>query len=282
MKIDHEAKTITFRQSWLNDYLLCPERTRRSMLEPDLFTSDAEAILGTGMHSYAELRLHGEDRDVALAAAFNAVDYELSLPHTNIKRNDDGIYSMLPAMCASWEADIFPLVKPGGESEVKFKVKLGEWCGYEIWLSGMIDYLEPDLDVDGKIWDWKTAGQEYKAWEKSRWAVQPTTYATGAVLLGKATWPVRWSYGVVLKSPMKRPKTQVVSFTRHAGHADWLLDQITSILEAHATEDHLTNAYTIPPDPRRGRAWPKNDQHALCSEKWCPVYATCKGAYVDI
>lgn len=273
MKIDHEKRTIKFRQSWINDYFLCAERARRGLLEPDVFTSDAEAILGTGVHAYAELRLMGEDRETAMGAALNAVDYELSLPHTNIKRNDESIYSFIPAMCASWERDILPKVKPGGETEVKFEAGLSVWNGYVLLLGGMIDYIEPG----GKVWDWKTAGQEYKPWERKRWAVQPTAYAIGATSMGKATYPVQWAYGVVLKSPMKQPKTQIVEFTRDEGHASWLIEQLKSILDQHvnlATPQRVTLGTS--------RAWLKNDQHALCSEKWCPVFASCKGKHVEI
>jgi hypothetical protein len=275
VKIDHEAKTITFRQSWLNNYFNCPEQVRRLMLEPDEDQSSDAAILGTGVHAYAELRLLGEDRVVATAAAFNALDHEFSLPHRIVQMSEDKVYSFIPAMLASFERDLLPQVERGGECEVEFKLLLGEWNGWTIYVSGTIDYVAPS----GDLWDWKTAGRKYEKWEKERWAIQPTIYSFAAVTLGKSEYPVRWRYGIVLKSPVKRPETQVVEFYRREGHIEWVTHQIYSILETHRfdidLQENCGGTLASPLVP-----WVKNDQHALCSEKWCPFWSTCKGQFV--
>ena len=275
MIIDHENHRIIFRQSWFGDYLICPERARRYIVEPEARQGTDATILGTAMHSYAETRLDGEDIEVAMGAAFNALDNEFALPHRIVQMRDaEAVYTFLPAVCASWERDILPQVKGGGESERKFSIRLFDWRGWEIWLEGTIDYLEPM--INDALWDWKTAGQEYKKWEKERWAVQPTFYAIAAVELGLRAWPVRWKYGVVTKSPVARPKTQVVEFTRNEGHKAWLVRQLTSLLEQHGLDLALQDncGGTL------GTAWLMNDQHALCSEKWCPFWSSCKGANV--
>jgi hypothetical protein len=31
-----------------------------------------------------------------------------------------------------------------------------------------------------------------------------------------------------------------------------------------------------------GMSWPMNDQHALCSPKWCPFWDGCKGSHVPV
>src|SRR6056300_1207375 len=56
---EHEMKTrtdggIAIRQSWLNDFLLCPERARRNVVEPDLNIGSDLTIIGTAMHAVIE------------------------------------------------------------------------------------------------------------------------------------------------------------------------------------------------------------------------------------
>jgi len=273
--IDYEAKTITFHQSWLNDYYLCPERTRRALLAPDENVGSDATALGTAMHSYAEHRLGDEPIEVAMAAAFNALDHEFSLAHKNVQKSDAQVYDFLPAMCAAFEADILPTIPRGGKIEQKFSVLLGEWNDWQIILEGTIDYVTPG----GIIYDWKTAGSPYKKWEKERWGIQPTAYAIGAVTTGLATYPVEWKYAIVIKKPESRPATQLVEFTRTNQHALWLREQIYSILA-----QHFDPGDDEQPGDGRGLVtdgpWPKNDQHALCSEKWCPFWSTCKGKYL--
>ena len=267
MIIDYDKRTITFHQSWLNDYYLCPERTRRTLLDPAANVGSDATILGTGMHAYVEHRLLGEDIEVSMAAGFNALDHEFSLPHKIVQMNEDQVYTFLPTMCASFEADHLPNIPRGGLTEHKFSIALGEWEGWTIILEGTIDYVTPG----GVLFDWKTAGQGYKQWEKERWAIQPTAYCAAAVTLGLATFPVEWKYAIVLKSPLSRPKTQLVEFQRTKAHTLWLREQIWSILQATiGNRDAL--ALDAP--------WVKNDQHALCSEKWCPFWSTCKGKYL--
>jgi hypothetical protein len=274
--VDYEAKTIAFHQSWINDYYICGERARRGIIDPELMRRGSDAtILGTGMHGYAEARLLGEDRAAAMAAGFAALEVEFALPHVNNGLSDQQVVSFLPTMCAAWELKILPHVELGGVTERKFRTLIGVWNGWSIYLEGMIDYVEPS----GKIWDWKTAGREYTKWEKERWAVQPTAYAAGAVAENLAQYPVTWAYGVVTKSPMKDPKVQIIEFQRHQGHAEWLREQIYVILDQHFDPGDDEQAGDGRGLDVRSR-WLLNDQSALCSEKWCPAWATCKGRFV--
>ena len=68
-----------------------------------------------------------------------------------------------------------------------------------------------------------------------------------------------------------RAQREPVEITRHgrrefvlmsAEHYDWLRTKCTDI--ARLIEVGM-------------ESWPKNDNHALCSEKWCPAWANCKG-----
>ena len=273
MIVDALTRTITFHQSWLGDNLLCPERSRLNLAFPEKNIGSDATALGTGMHGYAEVRMLGGDREEAMAAGFAALDHELSLPHNNNGMSDSECVSFLPTMCAAWELKILPSVKPGGAVEHKFKVFLGDWNGWKIYLAGTMDYVDPT----GKIWDWKTASQEYKRWEKERWAIQPTAYAIGAINDGLAkSYPINWAYGVVTKSPKKDPKVQIVEFQRNEGHARWLWHQITTLLDnaehaIYTVTDHGWGATT---------PWTLNDQHVLCSEKWCGHWSECKGKFV--
>ena len=62
----------------------------------------------------------------------------------------------------------------------------------------------------------------------------------------------------------RRAGVSRVTVYRHAGDWSWLVERclgIAALLEA-----------AVP-------TWPKNDNHALCSPKWCPAWSTCKGAH---
>jgi hypothetical protein len=54
MKIDEENKRVFVRQSWLKDMLLCPERSRLSVLQPEFRTQNDSAAIGTAVHAGIE------------------------------------------------------------------------------------------------------------------------------------------------------------------------------------------------------------------------------------
>lgn len=114
--------------------------------------------------------------------------------------------------------------------------------------------------------DWKSAGRPYTPWERQRWAVQPTFYTEAARQLGLLPAKSEFRY-VVFQKKWNKPVQVVpvyrdVRFTRHMVRSLW------RIVDLHDA---------LPDGP-----WPINDQHALCSDKWCPYWATCKGQDVPV
>ena len=73
------------------------------------------------------------------------------------------------------------------------------------------------------------------------------------------------TFAVVTKTP--EPIADTFDTTRTHGHAAWLLEQLRSFV---AMREGMS--VDVP--------WPKNDQHALCSQKWCPAWDTCKGQHI--
>lgn len=277
MKLDHENKTITVRQSWLDTAGNCPERARLGIVAPewDILDTD-EAFIGTAAHFGIESFLRGEGDPAAIAHKF-AMEKD---PDTIkfVKRSTMEEIANLASQCAkTWHDEIWPHVPNGGKAEVTFKVPLFEHRGYQILLSGTADYIADEP------WDWKTAGREYMPWEKHRWAVQPTAYAT-VMNLGlmphadQQDWPIKFRYGVVYKpgTYLKRNKgsnkngceSDIITVERTQADADWLFARIRSY--ADLTLDVLQHR------------WPMIDnENHLCSSNWCPWWSQCKGSYIS-
>lgn len=283
MKIDEENKVITFRQSWLDTATTCPERARLSVVAPewDLLDSD-EAFLGTAAHYGIESFLRSEGDP-----AHNAYEYAIHHDPDAIKytkRANLEEIAEIAAMCAqAWYDEIWPHVPKGGHTEVTFKVPLFDYRGYRIMLNGTADYVVP-----AEIWDWKSAGRAYEPWEKHRYAVQPSAYATVLNMglmphVDAAAWPITFRYGVMYKpgTYLKRNKgsnktgveTDIVTVQRTAADRDWLYARIKQHVDlALACGLH---------DGDSAVKWPMVDDHGLCSSKWCPWWSICKGAFIS-
>ena len=54
MKVDEENKRVFVRQSWLKDMLLCPERSRLSVVKSEFKTNNDSAVIGTAVHAGIE------------------------------------------------------------------------------------------------------------------------------------------------------------------------------------------------------------------------------------
>jgi hypothetical protein len=104
-----------------------------------------------------------------------------------------------------------------------------------------------------------------KAWEKERWAIQPTVYTYAlhhlGYLEGDGPWP--FTYFAFAKDG-RNYELQELTVYRHQGDFAWLIDKCLS--HAQLVEAQLTT-------------WPKNDNHALCSPTWCPAWSVCKGRF---
>lgn len=273
MKIDHDRKVITFRQSDLDTFGLCPERARIRWFEAEPDGNTDASVTGSGVHKGIEENLlclvRGvgplDTAEMILIAQreFDRIEREEGLRY--VKGTYEDAMAFIEKMIPAWRTHIEPLVDLSGplHLEEHFDVFLMYWGDWEVRLSGT-----PDCVDRIRPWDWKTAGQPYKQWEKQRWAVQPTVYAHAAVTLGWLDWPVQFSYAVMQKSKTKEIAA-VVEVMRFPEHVDWLCRQINAILIMWAKLGEQG-------------PWPLIDTHALCSEKWCPSWRQCKGASIPL
>jgi len=269
-------KTYVLHQSQLNDYLRCPELFRRKYLgQIEDGPTDSTAI-GTAMHTYAEQRILGRSRPVAAGMAYETYDTEEDHPlfrYVKVAKRETA-FKHLAHVCAVWEHNVLPQLGDPVYVEQKFSLQLdlqefvSEGTPYEIEivLEGTIDF------ADWSIKDWKTAsdGRKYQAgyggegWQLQRYGIQPTTYCWAALQLGDLDDPLTFDYVAVEKT---QPNVHWLRAERGEADFNWLRRlcwNVVGMLESDVAE------------------WPLNDQSALCSEKWCPAWDTCKGAPFDV
>lgn len=129
-----------------------------------------------------------------------------------------------------------------------------------------------DIVYYNEVWDWKTAGSEYRRWEYQRWGRQPDVYTWAATQSGLITpdrdGNVTFLFKVFIRGNDPSAGCQTVEIKRSANNWLWL-EQIVHRL--------VNFSYNMGLD----REWPLDDQHVLCSPKWCTFFDMCKGAHVD-
>ncbi len=261
--------TYSFRQSWIGTALTCLERARREAFE-DLTSSDTDAtIIGMAGHTAIEHALtHLRDIGDRVSAAF-LTDLALDAYHELAASPDvrwiqgdyaDGV-AYLKMMMPAWHREVFPQITDQVLLEQHFDVPFYETDDYDVRLTGTIDCLDLGTQT---IWDWKHTGREMKQWEKQRYSVQATVYAHAAAQVGILTYPVSFNFTNARKFKTEE-RCDVIRTQRTGHHALFLAAQLDDLIALH----------------RAGlKSWPRVDQHSLCSEKWCPAFATCKGAFL--
>jgi hypothetical protein len=269
MKFDKENNRLYVRQSWLGTYLTCPQRSRYELVMPNMRRGSDATAIGTGVHSAIEGYLGGivDDLDAMQDLARTEVIKELedeTIRRTEISEDYDHMINCVNAMVDGWWNTIRHLVPKGGLIEHKFQAPLGvNSNGIELWLEGTMDYVSPD----GTIWDWKTASRNYYAKEKQKQSHQATCYIAAARTLGlvdNGDEPTLFRFGVMIRN--ETPKVQIVTVDRGPNQVEWLRRQIASV---------AFSATTVPTH----MDWPINDQHNLCSQKWCEFWSICKGVH---
>jgi hypothetical protein len=179
---------------------------------------------------------------------------------------------MGPKRARQWLAHWSPMLRSQPEfrnlydsddslTEHTFTVPIATRDHVELYLTGTIDGVRPMQ----YLVDWKTAARPYKRWERQRWAIQPTVYYAAARWQGLIGEHGLFKY-VIFEKSLKVLEPQVIEVTRGPGHVDWLTETLWTCYDLWVAH---------PDGP-----WPLNDQHALCSEKWCPFWTTCKGRFV--
>lgn len=267
MRIAEDGK-IWVRQSWLNDVMICPERSRLGVIMPEWRTGSDATHIGTAVHRGIEHHLKGGDNCGAVALE----ELERLIAEEPFRVNStNGVEHMreyVASLMDTFFSDIAPQVEIGGRVEQTFGVKLYDTddtskpfdCQTSVWLGGTIDYIEPN----GVIWDWKTAARKYSQGEKQRQSIQASAYVLASVENGWTTdFPVRFNYGVMTRTT--KSVGQIVPVVRTQQHVDWFKHQVQSVVQSCLSLG-LDNQWIV------------NDQHGLCSEKWCPYWSICKGS----
>ena len=271
MKIDQENKRVLVRQSWLRDMLLCPERARFSQVKPEFKTINDSAAIGTAVHAGIEAVLSQNvsvsDAPQISLAKFRQLESESpGINHTNI--NPDTWHGHVVALTAAWAKDIYPKIPLGGACETPFEVFTGQSInGYELWFEGTMDYLHPN-----GIWDWKTAARKYSVYEKQSQDIQASIYCFAGNKMGVVKEQSMFNFGVIIR--VEKAYGQIISINRSKAHSDFVIQQA---LSAVAYGFAMTDNTGVPTDNR----WLINDQHYLCSQRWCSWWSICKGAHIS-
>lgn len=279
MHVDRENRILRLHQSDIGTFSTCPEQARRKWFtDLEDSTTDAAAI-GTACHAAYEAQL----KSLKSALDHPGVEGGYDLPflqhiarhaYDEIERTEKlryvqqkdaaAAHHLIDECVANWVRDIQPkvLINDKLQLELHFDIHLMFYKGWEIRLAGFIDCVTAN-----GIWDWKTANQAYKQWEKQRWAIQPTVYTAATVSLGLHEWPVTFKYAVAEKKK-KNGEVEIIPVIRTAEHIEWLKAQVGALVDYWR---HTPETST----------WLMRDDHVLCSPKWCPVWADCKGAYLS-
>jgi PD-(D/E)XK nuclease superfamily len=258
--------SIHVRQSDLEAFNRCNERHRLILRQEHMASNDA-AVSGTCAHAgvAAVLSKDIEPNQVEQWTYDYALRYcadhtvrwvDWTLP-THIAEH--------AARCAvGFVRELLPLVEPGGLVEATFDIPFMTFKDRDVYLTGTCDYVPPShVTID----DWKTSSRRFDQRVKQRTAIQPTVYATAAVhgAFGEPyEWPVTFRYGVMVRG-REKATTQIVNVQRTHAHEGWLRDQLFGYLNV------LTLFGMDTP-------WPRDEDHYLCNQKWCPVWSMCKGA----
>ncbi len=252
----------------MKDIDICLERARHTMSGTMPEESSDAACAGTACHAAFELDLYakrdeGQGYSLALLTAFAQEEFTVLAADPSfryVKRNEMQARRFINNVMRTWYNEVRPWLTPE-EMEVTFgPLKLYEDAERVIEMTGTIDYV----DAQYGLLDWKTSGRPYEKWEKARWDLQSTTYAWAARELGiyelADVYP--FEFIVLYEHRADEAKLQRVPVFRHEGDFNWLRERAKDV--ALLIEAELPS-------------WPKNDNHALCSPSWCPVWSQCKG-----
>lgn len=269
MRIDEENKRIYVRQSWLGDTMMCMERGRRMIVSPEFRVTNDSAMLGTATHAGIESVLRNavqpSDAHHVSVAKLNDLQLAGDVRVTNIDQTT--WEPLVSSMTKAWVDSILPEVPLGGSVEHKFEIGTGRAVSdYELWFEGTMDYVH-----ETGVWDWKTAARKYSPLEKQTQNIQSAIYAGAASKLGLTPAATdKFMFGVMIRS--LKGDTQILSVQRSQAHWDWVVEQAATTVGAFLALRNGTE-FSAP--------MPKNDQHFLCSDRWCPWWSVCKGVHIQ-
>lgn len=270
MRIDEETKRVYVRQSWLGDSMLCQERGRRMIVSPEFRTTNDSAAMGTAVHAGIEAVMRGvidpkDAHHVSVKKLDQLRDEGIKVTNTDPSTWEDLVRSMTNA----WVSGIYPEVPLGGVSERKFEYNSGAVVGgYELWFEGTMDYSH-----ESGLWDWKTAARKYSLLEKQTQSIQASVYAGHALSEGRVDedGTVSFTFGVMIRT--MKGDSQLVRIKRNSAHVMWVTEQAKTLVGSALALRSQDGSWN--------RSWLKNDQHFLCSDRWCPWWSVCKGVFIQ-
>ena len=265
MLVDEEG-VVWFRQSWLDTANRCNERGRLALVLPEWneATNDL-ALIGTASHWAIQTCLTDDlNLNAIQRLAYDRAIEMCGEVEVRWTKHDQPEHLATHARrcVTAWYHEIRPRVEPGGKCEQEFSILLGEHGGHRFGITGTVDYVTPT-----RVWDWKTSARKFQQREKQRTAIQPTVYAVAATRGAFGfpfEWPVTFTYGVMVRGN-DVATSQIIDVRRSHAHEGWLLDVIKSYID-------LADGLGVQ------RHWPRDEDHYLCNETWCPWWSVCKGA----
>lgn len=278
---EHGRIIHRFRQSTLGELDVCPERGRLTMTGDMPKVETDAAGLGTAAHWGMECAMHhlANEGEPLMPTAIHALMVEefdriSALPNFEWKKyTKQRVYTLLAAVAEAFYFEIYADLEPIGIEIPFHHLTIYEDRERVIQINGTIDLLDKNIGAA----DWKTAGDARKfargfggeGWKLDRWGIQPTVYVQALLLLGlldpdQDEWPFTYLAFALGNPTVTEVTFQRLTVTRHRGDLDWLVDRCLSY--AHLIEAEVTE-------------WPKQDNHALCSEVWCPAWNMCKGEH---
>ena len=271
---DESGVSVFVRQSWLNDAMMCPERSRLLKLFPESRRENDSAMMGTAVHKGIEAVLTGVVSDADAAGEF-AVGWFKSRRQELIDEGRDVFvtntnplqwYSHIDTMAKAWFRDVSPLVERGGLVEHQFCQQVATVDSpvvgqFSLFFEGTIDYIAPSAESGSvTIWDWKTSSRKYYEAEKQSRDVQSAVYVSAIVASGAAEFPVGFKFGVMTRSGSS--VGQIVSVLRSEEHYKWIVSQASSVVNGFLLSERFL------PDG----SWMRNDQHHLCSARCLQLF----------
>jgi hypothetical protein len=268
IEAEGQATKYVFRQSWMNDWMMCNYRAHEvSAKFPDGTPPSFQTATGTAAHAGVEADLAGADFDGvcdAISAAYSSEVAKMTVEYRRANAPEIKRGNAMATNCAQeLISQVLPQLRGVDSIEKKFKLLVGRefdltGAPIEIWISGTWDLDEgPGLP----LWDWKTAGGEYQPWQVRRWYIQPTFYTLAKAILNKDITTVQqFKYGIAVKR-VGKPQIQIVDCERGPTEWAWMISLMKDAVDQH----------TLSMAPRNDHGW-------HCSAKWCVVWDECKGA----
>ena len=248
---------IKLRQSWINNFLRCPEQARQERLGLVYQKQTTDLLRGNAVHAaieYAGLTKMGggtydlneliDVSDTFIADNSNTID---------VWRDDyEVVVDTCRANLTTWHSELDPILEPAGVEQT-FEKSMGVRNGVQLVLTGTADWN----DKSGVLWDWKNPSRHYPAWEKKRWDIQSHAY----------TWALekeQFNLAVFANGDL-----QVIEIHRSEAEQEAFIELCWSIVPTLLTIEEATT-------------WPQRWEGWHCSPKWCPVWQAgkCRGKHL--